>query len=141
MAQKIYRNLQKFGGSYAVSLPKSWIFNNNLDEPVSFNEMKKRNTYSTVSIEIQDNGTLLISPNITQQEEVLSDEDVLEANENVIWELLKEIFSGKTKITIISEREINKGLRRIIKQYVNRLPNTEVIEETSQKMKVQNFGY
>ncbi|MFX0027667.1 MAG: hypothetical protein ACFE8B_00535 [Candidatus Hermodarchaeota archaeon] len=141
MGQKIYRNLQKFGGSYAVSLPKSWIFNNNLDEPVSFNENTKRNTYSTVSIEIQDNGTLLISPNIIQQEEDLTDEDVLEANENVIWELLKEIFSGRTKITIISEREINKGLRRIIKQYVNRLPNTEVIEETSQKMIVQNFGY
>ncbi|MHA2399809.1 MAG: hypothetical protein ACXADU_13100 [Promethearchaeota archaeon] len=141
MAEKIYRNLQKLGGSFVISLPKNWIIKNNLDKPVSFDKKTNRNTYSTVPIEIQSNGTLLILPSLIKKEEVLGEEVVLEANKNVIWELLKKSFAGETKIIIISEREINKALRRIIKNYVSRLPNTEIIEETSQKMIIQNFGY
>ena len=126
---KIYRKLQKIGGSLVISLPKKWTENFNL------------NAGSSMPIEIQNDGTLSIMPTMEQETEIIEDEIVLEANENVIWELLKKSFAGQTKITIISEKEINKVLRRNILKYVTRLPNTEVIEETNQKMIIQNFGY
>ena len=126
---RIYRKLQKIGGSLVVSLPKKWTENYNL------------NAGSPIGIEVRNDGTLSIMPTMEQENESIEDESVLEANENVIWELLKKSFAGQTKITIISEREIDKGLRKFIRKYVNRLPNTEIIEETSQKMIVQNFGY
>lgn len=141
MSEKIYRNIQKLGGSYALSLPKTWIDNNSLSEPVSIDPKTKRKTYPTVAIEIQSNGSLLISPDIALREEESKEEVVLEADQYVIWELLKKSLAGETKITILSEREITKGLRKYIKMYVNRLPNTEIIEETKQKIVVQNFGY
>jgi len=126
---RIYRKLQKIGGSLVISLPKKWTENYNLEAG------------SPIGIEVRNDGTLSIMPTMEQETEIIEDEIVLEANENVIWELLKKSFAGQTKITIISETEINKVLRRNIMKYVNRLPNTEVIEETNQKMIVQNFGY
>ncbi len=126
---RIYRKLQKIGGSLVISLPKKWTENYNLEAG------------SPIGIEVRNDGTLSIMPTMEQETEIIKDEIVLEANENVIWELLKKSFAGQTKITIISETEINKVLRRNIMKYVTRLPNTEVIEETNQKMIVQNFGY
>ena len=126
---RIYRKLQKIGGSLVVSLPKKWT------------ENYKLNPGSSIGIEVRNDGTLSIMPTVEPENEFAEDESVLEANENVIWELLKKSFAGETKITILSEAEINKVLRKNVRQYVNRLPNTEVIEETKQKMIVQNFGY
>ncbi|MHA2182590.1 MAG: hypothetical protein ACXAAH_14310, partial [Promethearchaeota archaeon] len=99
------------------------------------------NAGSSIGIEVRNDGTLSIMPTMEEEIEITKDESVLEANEMVIWELLKMIFAGETKITILSEREISKILSKSIRQYVNRLPNTEIIEETKQKMIVQNFGY
>ncbi|MHA2281892.1 MAG: AbrB/MazE/SpoVT family DNA-binding domain-containing protein [Promethearchaeota archaeon] len=126
---RIYRKLQKIGGSLVISLPKKWTENYQL------------NAGSSIGIEVRNDGTLSIMPTMEPETESTQDESVLEASENVIWELLKKSFAGQTKITIISEKEISKFLRKSVRQYVNRLPNTEVIEETSQKMIVQNFGY
>ncbi|MBY8983550.1 MAG: AbrB/MazE/SpoVT family DNA-binding domain-containing protein [Candidatus Lokiarchaeota archaeon] len=126
---RIYRKLQKIGGSLVISLPKEWTVN------------KKLKAGSSIGIEVRNDGTLSIMPTMEPEDEIIEDEIVLEANENVIWELLKKSFAGETKITILSESEISKILRKSIRQYVSRLPNTEIIEETSQKMIVQNFGY
>jgi len=126
---RIYRKLQKIGGSLVISLPKKWT------------ENYKLNAGASIGIEVRNDGTLSIMPTMEPENEIVEDESILEASENVIWELLKKSFAGETKITIISEREINKILRRNILKYVTRLPNTEVIEETNQKMIVQNFGY
>ncbi|MHA2038192.1 MAG: AbrB/MazE/SpoVT family DNA-binding domain-containing protein [Promethearchaeota archaeon] len=127
---RIYRKLQKIGGSLVISLPKKWTENFQL------------NAGSSIGIELRNDGTLSIVPTESSPEdEIVEDDNVLEANEMVIWELLKNIFAGETKITILSERAISKILSKSIRQYVNRLPNTEIIEETKQKMIVQNFGY
>ncbi|MHA1992679.1 MAG: AbrB/MazE/SpoVT family DNA-binding domain-containing protein [Candidatus Hodarchaeales archaeon] len=126
---RIYRKLQKIGGSLVISLPKKWTENYSL------------NAGSSIGIVVRNDGTLSIMPTMEPENESAEEESVLEANENVIWELLKKSFAGETKITILSETEINKVLRKNIRKYVKGLPNTEVIEETSQKMIVQNFGY
>lgn len=125
----VYRKLQNLGGSLYVNLPKTWI---------NKYELKEK---SPIALEIRNDGTILIKPKIEQSEEFKQDEIILEANEYVIWDLLKKSLAGERNITIISEREINKGLRKLIRRYVNRLPNTEIIEETNQKITVQNFGY
>lgn len=125
----IYRKLQNLGGSLYVNLPKAWI---------NKYELKEK---SLIALEIQDDGTISIVPKIKQPNEVLQEEIILEADQYVIWELLKRSLAGERNITIISEREINKGLRKNVRRYVNRLPNTEIIEETGQKIVIQNFGY
>jgi phosphate uptake regulator len=125
----LYRKLQNLGGSLYLNLPKTWIDKYELENK------------STLAIEIRDDGTLLILPKIEQDSEIKNNEVILEADQYVIWELLKKSLAGERKITIISEREINKGLKKFIRRYVNRIPNTEIIEETDQIIKIQNFGY
>ncbi|MHA2182802.1 MAG: AbrB/MazE/SpoVT family DNA-binding domain-containing protein [Promethearchaeota archaeon] len=125
----IYRKLQNLGGSLYVSLPKPWTKKYELKEK------------STVTLEVRDDGALTIIPKIEHPNEVLKEEVVLEANQYVIWELLKKSLAGFTNIVISSDKEINQGLRQNISRYVNRLPNTEIIEETKHKMIIQNFGY
>jgi len=127
--ERTYRKLQKLGGSLVISLPKKWTENYDLEGG------------STAAIEVRDDGTLLIMPKMEDLGEITKDEIVLEADEYVIWELLKLSLAGQTNITIMSDTEINKVLRKYIGKYVNRLPNTEIIEETNQKIIIQNFGY
>ncbi len=136
---RMYRKLQKIGGSLVVSLPKKWTENYDLTAGTS------------IAIDVRDDGTLTIMPKLEQQNEIIKDEIVLEADEYVIWELLKKALSGLTNIIISGKKdsggedkkkkEINKALRKNIRRYVNRLPNTEVIEETKYQMIIQNFGY
>ncbi|MHA2182684.1 MAG: AbrB/MazE/SpoVT family DNA-binding domain-containing protein, partial [Promethearchaeota archaeon] len=125
----LYRKLQNLGGSLYINLPKSWV---------NRYELKEK---SLIALEIQNDGTLLIKPKVEQSEEPIQDEVILEADEYVIWDLLKKSLAGERNITIISERQITKDMRKNIRRYVDRLPNTEIIEETDQKIIVQNFGY
>ena len=95
--ERIYRKLQKIGGSLVVSLPKKWTENYDLSAG------------SSIAIEVLTDGTLSISPKLTTKEDVVTDELVLESNSYVVWELLKSSLSGQTKIVIASDKEINKG--------------------------------
>jgi len=126
---RLYRKLQKLGGSLVISLPKNWTKNYDLKAG------------SSLPIELRDDGTLTISPKTENPDKIIGDEVVLEADQYVIWELLKKSLAGLTNIVITSDKEINKTLRRDIRRYVNRLPNTEIIEETKHKITIQNFGY
>ncbi|MFX1453922.1 MAG: AbrB/MazE/SpoVT family DNA-binding domain-containing protein [Promethearchaeota archaeon] len=126
---RIYRKLQKIGGSLVISLPKKWTENYDLKAGAS------------IAIDVRDDGTLTIMPKMQQSSDELIEEIVLEADQYVIWELLKKSLAGLTNIVITSDKEINKILRKNIRRYVNRLPNTEVIEETNHRMTIQNFGY
>ena len=125
----IYRKLQNLGGSIYVSLPKSWV---------NKYELKEK---SPIALEVQSDGNILIKPKIKQQEELKNDEVILQSSNYVVWELLKKCLSGATNIVIISDREINKSLKNDIKYFVSGLPNTEIIEETKNRVVVQNFGY
>jgi len=93
---RLYRKLQKLGGSLVISLPKNWTKNYDLKAG------------SSLPIELRDDGTLTISPKTENPDKIIGDEVVLEAD---------------------------------IRRYVNRLPNTEIIEETKHKITIQNFGY
>jgi phosphate uptake regulator len=126
---RIYRKLQKIGGSLVVSLPKKWTENYTLVPG------------SSIAIEILEDGTLSISPRLTVKEEIVTDELVIESNSYVVWELLKAGLSGQTKIVISSDKEINKSLRNDVRYFVNGLPNTEITEESNHRLIIENFGY
>ena len=125
----IYRKLQNLGGSLYVNLPKTWV---------NKYELKEK---SPIALEIQSDGAIRILPKIKTQKEPTNEEVILQSSNYVVWELLKKCLSGATNIVIISDREINKSLKNDIKYFVSGLPNTEIIEETKNRVVVQNFGY
>ncbi len=125
----IYRKLQNLGGSLYVNLPKTWV---------NKYELKEK---SPIALEIQSDGAIRILPKIKKQKEPTNEEVILQSSNYVVWELLKKSLSGATNIVIISDREINKSLKNDIKFFVSGLPNTEIIEETKNRVVVQNFGY
>jgi len=128
--ERTYRKLQKQGGSLVVSLPRSWV-----------NKFKLEKEDSVV-IEVVSDGSLKLTPGFNfsiEQEE--GDELVLNSNPYIVKEVVMNILSGETNIIIVSDKEINKSLRNQIRYWVNGLPNTEITEETKQRIVVQNFGY
>lgn len=128
--ERTYRKLQKQGGSLVVSLPISWVKKFNLEKEDS------------VVIQVQSDGSLKLTPGFNSSiEQEDQDELILDSNPYVVRELVKNILSGQTHIVIVSDKLINKSLRNQIRYWVNGLPNTEITEETNQKIVVQNFGY
>jgi len=133
--ERSFRKLQKLGGSYIVSLPKKWIkevFQKYLDD--------KEEALPLVAIDILNDRSLKLTPGSTQSEDIKK-ELILESNPYVVKELVKSILSGETYIVIRSDKVINKSLRNQIGYWVNGLPNTEITEESNQRIVVQNFGF
>ncbi len=126
--ERIYRKIQKLGGSLVVSLPKKWTENYNLSKE------------SSVAMDMNRDGSLSITPKLNHPKEVI-DELILESNPYVVKEVVKNILSGQTHIVVVSDKEINKSLRNQIRYWVNGLPNTEITEESNQRIVIENFGY
>ncbi len=126
--ERIFRKIQKLGGSLVVSLPKKWT------------ENYKLNKESSVAIDLNSDGSLSITPELFHSKD---DRDILtlESNPYVVKEVVKNILSGQTHIVIVSDKLINKSLRNQIRYWVNGLPNTEITEESNQRIVIQNFGY
>jgi len=126
--ERIYRKIQKVGGSLVVSLPKKWTENYNLTKE------------SSVAIDLNSDGSLSISHEL-KHPKYEPDILILESNPYVVKQVVQNILSGQTHIVIISDKGINKSLRNQIRYWVNGLPNTEITEESNQRIVVQNFGY
>lgn len=126
--ERFYRKIQKLGGSLVVSLPKKWTENYKLTKK------------SSVAINLNNDGSLSITPELTPSKKA-QDKLILDSNPYVVKEVVKNILSGQTHIVIVSDKVINKSLRNQIRYWVNGLPNTEITEETNQRIVVQNFGY
>ncbi|MBY9002659.1 MAG: hypothetical protein KGD73_01685 [Candidatus Lokiarchaeota archaeon] len=125
---RIYRKIQKLGGSLVVSLPKKWTVNYNLTKE------------SSIAMDLNSDGSLRITPELTPSKKAI-DTLTLESNPYVVKEVVKNILSGQTHIVVISDKVINKSLRNQIRYWVNGLPNTEITEESNQRIVIQNFGY
>ncbi|MFW9951096.1 MAG: hypothetical protein ACFFKA_13340 [Candidatus Thorarchaeota archaeon] len=125
----IFRKLQNLGGSLYLSLPKQWAENYKLKEKMP------------VALEVKLDGTLCVLPKQLQDKKEVMNEVILESNPYVVREIVKSVLSGQTKIIVKSEKEINKSLRNQIRYWVSGLPNTEITEESKQRIVIQNFGY
>ncbi len=125
----IFRKLQNLGGSLYISLPKQWTENYKLREK------------TTVALEVKTDGSLCVLPKQLQDKKQTVNETYLESNPYVVRQIVKSVLSGQTKIIVKSEKEINKSLRNQIRYWVNGLPNTEITEESKQRIIIENFGY
>ena len=123
-----FRKLLKLGGSLVVSLPKKWTENYKLTKE------------SLVVINLNSDGSLSVTPELTPSKEV-QDDLILESSPYVVKDVVMNILSGQTKIIIVSDKVINKSLRNQIRYWVEGLPNTEITEEMNQRIVIQNFGY
>jgi len=129
MPERIFRKLQQISGSHFISLPKKWVDNYKLEK------------FSSISINVRDDGTLLISPKLQQSENDLKDELVLELNRHIGRDIVKHCLTGIENLVIVSDKEIEKDVRDEIKWFVKGLPNTEIIEDDRQRIVITNFGY
>jgi antitoxin component of MazEF toxin-antitoxin module len=125
---RYFRKLLKLGGSLVVSLPKKWTENYKLTKE------------SLVAINLNSDGSLRVTPELTPSKEV-QDDLILESSPYVVKDVVMNILSGQTKIIIVSDKVINKSLRNQIRYWVEGLPNTEITEEMNQRIVIQNFGY
>ena len=124
---RFYRKLQKISESFFVNIPKTWIRNFKLDKK------------STIAIDIRSDGSLIIYPKLKETE--LKDELVLQASRSIPREIVKNSLSGVETIVIISDKEIDRNLRKDIDFFIDGLPNTDIIEETKNRIVIQNFGF
>ena len=129
MPERIFRSLQQISGSHFISLPKKWVDNYKLEK------------FSSISIDVRDDGMLLISPKLQQSENNLKDELILDLNPHIGREIVKHCLTGIENLVIISDKEIGKDMREEIKWFVKGLPNTEIIEDDRQRIVITNFGY
>jgi len=124
---RYYRKLQKISESFFVNIPKNWIKNFEL------------NKSSTVAIDIRSDGSLIIYPKMKESE--IKDELVLQASRSIPREIVKNSLSGVETIIVISDKEIDRKLRNNIGFFIDGLPNTDIIEETKNRIVIQNFGF
>ncbi|MFX1499716.1 MAG: AbrB/MazE/SpoVT family DNA-binding domain-containing protein [Promethearchaeota archaeon] len=127
--ERIFRKLQKISGSYFVSLPKSWVEKFNLESK------------SPIAIDYLSDGSLNITPKHEQEDMNLKEELTLQVSPYVAREIISLCLTGQTNIVVLSDKEIDKDVIGQIRWIVSNLPNTELIEEESQRLVIRNFGY
>ena len=133
--ERSLRKLQQIGGSFVVSLPIKWI-----KEVFPKYIGDKKKALPLVTIDILNDRSLKITPGSSQSEEI-KNELILESSPYVVKDVVMNILSGETYIVIRSDKVINKSLRNQIRYWVDGLPNTEITEESNQRIVVQNFGF
>ncbi|MBN1803046.1 MAG: hypothetical protein JW891_16165 [Candidatus Lokiarchaeota archaeon] len=124
-----FRKLQVLGGSYYISLPKSWVENFGLEKN------------APLAVDVRNDGTLLVSPKSKTDQRDLKEELVLHMSPFVVREIIWHSFAGETNLTIVSDKGFDKKMRNQIRRFVNGLPNTEITEEEQNRIVIQNFGY
>jgi len=125
--ERFSRKLQKIHESYFISLPKSWIKNLHL------------NKNSTIEMIINSDGSLKLAPKL--EKAITEDEIVLSSTRYVARDVVKFCLTGIESVVIASDNPIPEDIKKDVKWFVEKLPNTEIIEETNKKIVIHNFGY
>lgn len=109
-----------------MSLPKPWIRKFDL------------NKGSAVAIDLRSDGCLIINPRIKEGGKI-EEEITLEATKAIPREIVKYSMIGIEKIIVVSDKPIDKSIKHDIDFFIKRLPNTEIIEDTPQRIEIRNF--
>ncbi len=125
--KRYYRKLQKFSESIYVSLPKTWTRKYQLEKA------------SSVAINVRSDGCLIINPNINNSG-LKEEKIILQANRTIAKDIARHALMGVDRIIILSDKIIENRILEDIRMFVDALPNTEVIEETPQRLEIQNFN-
>ncbi len=125
------RRVQVTGGSsYSITLPKDWIVSHRI----------KKN--DPLSINLQSDGTLLLSPKTTQEQV----ESIKEFNVSSISKptyllqlLIGAYISGYTSIKIISSSRIPTEIRNVIRSFTQLAIGPEIVEETDASVMLKDL--
>jgi len=82
---------------------------------------------------------LLINPKAA--DESIEEEITLDATNSVAREVIKNSLSGIERIVIKSDKEISKQIRKDINLLLDGLSNANIIEETKQRIVIQNLSF
>jgi phosphate uptake regulator len=116
------RRVQVTGGSsYSITLPKEWIKSLNI----------KKN--DPLGIHLQSDGTLLITPKMTQeQHQKMKEFDVSRISKPtyLLQLLIGAYIAGYTSIKITSPSRMSTAVRNVIRSFTQLAIGPEIIEET-----------
>lgn len=122
------RKLQPMGNSNTVTLPKKWIKLYNLKDK------------DLVTIKMESDGSLKITPSVLLSERHESEELHIEFYNEVGKEVLEKCLSGIKRIIILSDKPINKDNLVQIRYFVGKLPNAQITIEKPQEIIINNLG-
>lgn len=122
------RKIQQTGGStYIISLPKQWADHVGIKPGMR------------VGVQPQPDGTLLISPDVEQKNPVRKKIDVTDLEGAALErEIIAAYLFGYDFIEFFSER-ISAGQKKVIRTVCYKLMGTEIIEETSNSVVIQDL--
>ena len=122
------RKLQPMGNSKIVSLPKKWI---------NLYDLKDKDL---VSIKIESDSSLKITPSMLIKERQDIEELTIEFYNEVGKEILEKCLSGTQKIRIFAEKRISQDSLEQIRYFVNKLPTATITLEKPQEIIIHNPG-
>jgi phosphate uptake regulator len=124
------RKVQITGKStYIISLPKTWV-----------NKVKVKNGDS-VSMVPRSDGTLLVNPKLNQKEENYQNTINIDMGDNDVLyrKFIGAYLSGFNLIEINSKNRLSPDMRRTIRKLIHNVIGPEIIDETSQSVKVKDL--
>jgi phosphate uptake regulator len=125
------RKVQITGGaSYVISLPKSWARSLNL----------KKN--DPLGVLIQSDGTLLITPKISENKEQQTKEldiEIINTQSGLIRYLVGAYISGYSYIKIKSSTQISPAVRAGVRRFTQMTIGQEVVEEGENYILLKNL--
>ena len=122
------RKIQRTGGStYIVSLPKQWADHVGLTSGMN------------VGITTRADGSLLISPDISSPSPTKKQLDVTDRTGDVlVREIIASYIAGFNVIELVSKR-ITAEQKQTIRQITHKLIGPEIVEETADRMIIQDL--
>ncbi len=112
------------GGSYAITLPKSWVKRLDIAEG------------ATLNVEVLEDGSLLITPEGRQLARDTS-EIVIEDSPVVVRDIVGSYLMGFNIIKLKSSKPFKSETINEIRKCVRRLAGAEIIEELPNSMEIQ----
>jgi phosphate uptake regulator len=125
------RRVQITGGSsYVMTLPKEWIKLSNI----------KKN--DPLGIYVQSDGTLLITPKMSQSQKEKTKQFELKQITKRIYllrELIAAYIAGYNSIEILSDTRITPSIRSTITEFTKSTIGQEVVEETDNSITIKDL--
>ncbi len=125
------RRVQLTGGSsYIITLPKEWITSSHI----------KKN--DPLGIQIQSDGTLLLTPKLTQEQlQKIKEFDIsrIAKPSYLLRELIGAYIAGYTTIKITSSTSLSNAVQNVIRSFTQLAIGPEVIEETEKSVVLKDL--
>ncbi len=113
------------GGSYAITLPKSWIRRLGIIEG------------STLSVDVLEDGSLLITPEGRQLTRNTSEIIIIEDSPTIVRDIVGSYLMGFNIIKLKSSKPFTSETVNEIRKCVRRLAGAEIIEELPNSIEIQ----